>query len=101
MKKKVKKIGVYNADIVRYIPGTLALIFQEMLQKVWTIEQPAHPSHNNKQVLYFVLIVDKNYNTNLKNVHVCFLIRFRKLTNAATNLANDLIPVNSFLEHWV
>lgn len=32
--KKVKKIGVYDADIVLYIPGTIALIFQGMLQKV-------------------------------------------------------------------
>ena len=42
-----------------------------------------------------------NYSTSLKSLHIIFPIRFRKLTNAAANLAADLIPVNNFFAHWV
>ena len=36
----------------------------------------------------------------MKSVHVCFTIRFRKLTSAAANLAAHLMPVNNFFAHW-
>ena len=45
---KVKKIrrlierGIYNADIACYIPRTLNLVFQGMIENVKTIEQPAN-----------------------------------------------------------
>ena len=41
---KVKKIrrliekGIYDVDIARYIPGTLDLVFQGMIERVKTIE---------------------------------------------------------------
>ena len=38
---------------------------------------------------------------NMKSVHVCFPIRFRKFTNVAENLAAELMPVNNFFAHWV
>lgn len=38
---------------------------------------------------------------NKKSIYVCFSIRLRKLTNAAANLAADLIPMNNFFAHWV
>ena len=44
---KVKKIrrlieqGIYDAGIALYIPGTLDFVFQGMIEKIMTIEQPA------------------------------------------------------------
>ena len=49
----------------------------------------------------FELILDNNYYTNLKSLHLCFPIRFRKLSNAAHNLDADIYPVNNFLAHWI
>ena len=43
---KVKKIrglierGIYDVDIARYIPGMLDLVFQGMIEKSMTSEQP-------------------------------------------------------------
>ena len=37
----------------------------------------------------------------MKSIHVCFPIRFKKLTNATAKLAADLIPVNNLFAHWV
>ena len=69
---KVKKIrrliewGIYNADIACYIPGMLDLVFQGMIEKIMTIEQPADTTYSDKEILDFELILDNNYYTNLK-----------------------------------
>ena len=50
LNKKVQKIKklinkkIYDEDVARYIPGTLDLIFQGMLDIVTTREQPAQIS---------------------------------------------------------
>ena len=104
---KVKKIrilierGIYDADIARYIFGTLDLVFQGMIQKIMTIEQLADTTYSDKEILDFELILDSNYYTNLKSLNLCFLIRFRKLSNAAHNLDADVYPLNIFFAHWV
>ena len=88
---KVKKIrrliewGIYNADIACYIPRMLDLVFQGMIEKIMAIEQPADTTYCDKEILNFELILDNNYYTNLKSLHLCFPIRFRKLSNAADN----------------
>ena len=69
---KVKKIrilierGIYDADIARYIFGTLDLVFQGMIQKIMTIEQLADTTYSDKEILDFELILDSKYYTNLK-----------------------------------
>ena len=77
------------------------MIFHDMIQKILTIKQPAHLSHKDKETLDFELIHIKNYYANLKSLHICFPIRFRKLSNAAVKLATDLKSVNNFFAHWV
>ena len=63
---KVKKISrltgwsIYDADIVHYIPGMLDLVFQGMIEKIMTIEQPADTTYSNKEILDFELILDNN-----------------------------------------
>ena len=103
--KKIKKLintGEYDADVARYIPGTLDLAFQGMICKISTIEQPAHLSYKDKEMLDFQLLHDKNYYTNLNSHHICFPLRLRKLTKAAANLRNaTLITVNNIFSHWI
>ena len=59
---KVKKIRrliehvIYDADISWYIPGTLGLVFQGMIEKIMTIEQSVNPSYKDKENLAFELI---------------------------------------------
>ena len=100
--KKIKRLntGEYDADIALYIPGTLDLVFQSMIDKISTIEQPAHLSYKDKETLDFQLLLDKKQYTNLNSLHICFPVRFRKVTNAVQNLADDLLTVNNFFGHW-
>ena len=106
-KLKVKKVrrlterGIYNADVVRYIPGTLDLVFQGMIEKIMTTEQLADTTYSVKEVLDFELILDNNYYTNLKSLHPCFLVRFKRLSNAAQNLDQTIYPVNHFFTRWI
>ena len=77
--KKLKRLvdrGEYDADVGRYIPGTLGLVYQGMIDKIRTIEQPAHPSYKDKETFDFQLLLDKNQYTNLNSLQVCFPIRF-------------------------
>ena len=93
--------GIYNADNGRCIPRMLDLVFQRMIAKIMTIEQPPDATYMDKEVLDLELILDNNYYTNLKSLHLCFPIRFRKLSNAAQSLDLALFSVNNFFAHWV
>ena len=84
-----------------YIPGTLDLVFQGMIDKLKTIEQPVHLSYKDKETLDFQLLLDKNQYTNLNSLHLWFPIRFRKLANPAANLEVALITVKNFFAHWI
>ena len=91
--------GEYDADIARYVPGTLQLMFQGMLNRVNTIEQPTRISYKDLETFNFQLLLDKNLYTNLNSLHLCFIIKFKKETNVALNLENNVITVNKFLSH--
>ena len=103
----VKKIrrrieqGIYDKDIAHYISGMLDLVFQGVMEKIITIEQPVDTTYSDKEILDFQLILDNNYYTNLKILYICLPTRFRKLTNAAENLDADIYPVNNFFAHWI
>ena len=104
---KVKKIrrliewSIYEAEISRCIPGTLDLVFQGMIEKIMIIEQPAVAIHSNKEILDLKLILDNKYYTNVTSIHLCFSIRFKKLSNIAYTLEPDIYPVNTFFAHGV
>lgn len=49
----------YDADIAHYIPGTLDLVCQRMIEKIKIIEQPIDTAHKDKETLNFELIVEK------------------------------------------
>ena len=86
--EKVQKIrnliqtGIYDVDIARYIPGTLELVFQGMLEVIDTKEQPAHSSYRDMENLDFPIMLTNNYYTNLNSMHICF-------------------PMNNFFAHFV
>ena len=88
-------------DIACYIPGMLVLVFQGMIEKIMTIEQPVDATYFDTEILDFELILDNKYYTNLKSLHLCFPIRFKKLSNITHNLDADIYPVNSFFAHWI
>ena len=54
---KMKKIrgliqqGIYDTNIARYLPGTLNLVCQGMIEKIMTIEQPEDRAYSDKEVL--------------------------------------------------
>ena len=100
--KKIRRLierDIYDADIARYIPGMLDLVFQGMIEKIMTIEQPANATYSDKEILDIELILDNNYYMNLKSLHLSFPIRFKELSNIAYNLNADIYPVNNFFAH--
>ena len=50
--------GEYEADIAWYIPGTLQLMFQGVLDKTDTTEQLVHVSYKDKETFDFQLLLD-------------------------------------------
>ena len=73
-----------------------------MIEKIKIIEQPIDTAHKDKETLNFELIVEKkNYYTNLKGFHLCFLVRTRKSSNVTQDLHPNLLPVNNFFAHWI
>ena len=102
--KKLKRLidtGEYDANIARYIPGTLELAYQGMLDDIKTIEQVAHRSYKDLETFDFQLLLDKNRYTNLNSVHFVFPIKFKKKTDINADIGTDLITVNNFLAHRI
>ena len=93
--------GEYDADLARYIPGTLELEFQGILDDIKTMEQVAHPSYEELETFDFNLILDKDLHTNPKCLHFVFPIKFKKINNINGDISEDLIPVNNFFAHWI
>ena len=58
--KKLIKTGEYDADIAKYIPGTLELVYQGMLEDMDAKEQPAHISYKDMENLEFQILLTNN-----------------------------------------
>ena len=50
------------------------MVFQGMIEKIMAIEQREDPSYKDEEVLNFELILDNNFYTKLKSLHICFPI---------------------------
>ena len=77
--RKIRKLietGTHDADIARYIPGTLDLVFQGMLEGINTKEQPVHSSYKDMENLDFQILLTDNYHTNPNSMHLCFHMKF-------------------------
>ena len=80
---------------------TLDLVFQGMTERVKTIDQLADTTYKDKETLDLELILDKNYYTDLKSLHICFPVKFKILSNVAQDFVANLYPVNNLFAHWV
>ena len=101
--EKVRKIrelirtGNYDADIARYIPGVLKLVFQGILENIDTKEKVANASYKDMEELDFQILLPDNYYVNTSSIHICFPMKIKKKpTNEATDIDDDLITVNNF-----
>ena len=77
--QKIKKListGTDNADIAKFIPETLELVFQGMLEEKNTKEQSAHISYKDMESLDCQIMLPDNYCTNPNSMHICFPIKF-------------------------
>ena len=103
--KKLKRLidtGKYDANIARYIPGTLELAYQGRLDDIKTMEQVANPSYKDLETFDFQLLLDKNLYTNLNSVHFFFPIKLKKKKSDVNgDIGTDLITVNNFFAHWI
>ena len=68
------KMGKYDADLAKYIPGLMDLAIQDMLDDIDTREKVAHPSCKDKEQLDFQILLTENYYVNPANIHICFPI---------------------------
>ena len=106
-KEKVQKIrdlirmGKYDADLAKYIPGLLDLAIQGMLDDIDTREKTAHPSYKDKEQLNFQVLLTENYYVNPNNIHLCFPIKIKKKSDNNSDIDADLITVNNFFAHWI
>ena len=93
--KKIRRLiecGIYDADTAGYIPGTLDMVFQEMIEKIMTIEQPDNRSYKNKEVLDFELILDNNFYTDLKKPPHLFPNIFSKIVQCRSKSRCRYLP---------
>ena len=106
-KEKVQKIrdlirmGKYDADLAKYIPGLLDLAIQGMLDDIDTREKTAHPSYKDKEQLDFQVLLTENYYVNPNNIHLCFPIKIKKKSDNNSDINANLITVNNFFTHRI
>ena len=107
LKKKSIKIrdlinmGKYDADLAKYIPGSMDLAIQGMLNDIDTREKVVHPSYKDKEQLDFQILLNENYYVNPANIHICFPIEIKKKSNNSSDIDDDLITANIFFAHRV
>ena len=95
------KIGKYDADLAKYIPGVMDLAIQGMLDDIDTREKGAHPSYIDKEQLDFQILLTEKYYVNPANIHICFPIKIKNKSNNSSDIDDDIITVNNFFAHWV
>ena len=105
--EKVQKIerlintGEYDADLAKYTPGMLDLVFQSMIENINKKGQVAHISYKDMENFEFQIMLTNNYYTNPSSMHICFLMKIKKATNEDADIDTDLIPVNKFFAHLI
>ena len=99
-KRKLIEAREYDAYIAKYIPGTLELVFQWMIEDIDTKKQPTHflqehetfwiSNFTNKQLLY----KPKQHSYMLPR-------KIKKKPNSNNDIDTDLITVSNFFPHLV
>ena len=73
--RELTKTGRYDADIAKYIPGVLEMVYQGMLEDVDTKGKVAHSSYKDMEQLDFQIMLIDNYYVNPNSIHICFLMK--------------------------
>ena len=98
--QKVQKIkefilsGTYDADIAKYIPRTLELVFQGMLEDINRKEQLAHISYKDMKNPDFQIMLTDNYYMNPNSMHICYPMKILKSSDKDSDI-HRYRPYNS------
>ena len=106
-KNKVKKImqlistGTCDAELAKYISGTLDLVYQGMIEDFDTKEKAAHNSYKEIEQIDFQIMLTDKYYINPSSIHLCFPMKIKKSSSTNSSIDTDLITVNNFCAHLV
>ena len=104
---KVKKLktlyekGEIDADVLRYVPGMNKIMYQGQLNYIDTKKSHASSTYTDMEQLEFVIELPADTFLNFSTIQLCLPLTFRKRTNKAQALDDDMIPVNNFFTHWI
>ena len=87
--------------MTKYIPGTLDLVYQGMLENIDTKEKAAHISYKDMEQLDFQMMLTDNYYVNPNTMHFCFPMKIKQLSNETNDIESDLITANNFFAHLI
>ena len=82
--------------MAEYVPGDLEMKFQGMLEDIDIREKKSTFFLNRYGKLNFQILLTNNYYVNPNNIHICFPVKIKKSSNAATDIDGDLKTVNNF-----
>ena len=82
--------------MAEYIPGDLEMKLQGMLEDIDIREKKSTFFLNRYGKLNFQILLTNNYYVNPNNIHICFPVKIKKSSNAATDIDGDLKTVNNF-----
>ena len=102
----LKKLGLYekgriDSVLLCYIPGMSKIMYQGQIDWIQIKKAYAASTYADKQILEFNIELTKNHYMNFSNMVLCLPITFRKNSNKAHAIDDDMIPVNNFFAHWI
>ena len=99
--RKLIATGEYDADIAKYIPGTLEFVLQGILGNIDAKVQNAHIFYKDMKHLEIQIMLTNNYYTNPNSMHLSFPMKIKKSTNNDADIDTDLITVNNFFANLI
>ena len=91
--------GTYDADIARYICGTLDLVYHGIVEDTDTKEKTAHISYKGMEQLNFQITLTDDYYPN--SIHLCFPMKIKKSSNEVSDIDTNLITVSNVFVHLI
>ena len=93
--------GQIDADILRYVPGMNKIMYQGQLDWIETKKAYASSTYTDMEQLEFTIELTADHFLNFSTIILCLPITFRKKSNKAAPIDDNMIPVNNFLTHWI
>ena len=76
--ESLRNSGEYDANLAKYIPGMLNLVYQGIIENIDTKEQVAHISCKDMETLEFQIMLTNKCYMNPNSIHICFPIKIKK-----------------------